>query len=127
MSDAVDSWKEQAQYDLETARAMLASGRFLYVLFCCQQAVEKALKALIVQKTGAVPPRTHNLKQLADTAGIELSDECRRFLEELTAYYIQSRYPEEIRRMGASIRREQAEQTLRQTEGEIQWLLSMPK
>lgn len=49
-------WLEQGTYDLETARAMLASGRYLYVLFCCQQAVEKTLKALIVHRTGEFPP-----------------------------------------------------------------------
>ncbi len=54
-------WKEQARYDLETAEAMFASQRYLYVVFCGQQAVEKYLKALIVKKTHEFPPRTHNL------------------------------------------------------------------
>jgi len=57
MSETEQGWVDQAQYDLDTARAMLASGRYLYVLFCCQQAVEKALKAAIVRKTGELPPR----------------------------------------------------------------------
>jgi len=124
MSDAVQSWVERAQYDLETARAMLESERHLYVLFCCQQSVEKALKALIVRQTGGLPPRIHNLLQLAESAGIEMSAERKRFLGELTAYYIQSRYPEEIGRLGSTIRREIAEDTLKKTEAEIQWLLS---
>jgi HEPN domain-containing protein len=124
MSDAAQSWAEQSQYDLETARAMLESGRHLYVLFCCQQSVEKALKALIVRQTGGFPPRIHNLVQLAESAGVETLVERRRFLGELTAYYIQSRYPEEIRRLGSTIRREVAEETLKKTEVEIQWLLS---
>lgn len=47
MSSASQQWMEQARYDLDTARAMFDSGRYLYVLFCCQQAVEKALKAII--------------------------------------------------------------------------------
>jgi HEPN domain-containing protein len=47
MSSASKHWTEQARYDLDTARAMFDSGRYLYVLFCCQQAVEKALKAII--------------------------------------------------------------------------------
>ena len=40
MGETEQGWVDQAQYDLETAHAMLASGRYLYVLFCCQQAVE---------------------------------------------------------------------------------------
>lgn len=43
-SPTVQKWVEQARYDLETARAMLDSGRYVYVVFCCQQAVEKMIK-----------------------------------------------------------------------------------
>ena len=34
-------WHEVAAYDLETAKAMFESGRYLYVAFMCQQAIEK--------------------------------------------------------------------------------------
>ena len=36
-----DYWEDIAEYDLVTAEAMLFSGRYLYVVFMCQQAVEK--------------------------------------------------------------------------------------
>ncbi|HDP80310.1 MAG TPA: HEPN domain-containing protein [Spirochaetes bacterium] len=38
-------WQDMAGYDLETARAMLSTGRYLYVGFMCHQTVEKSLKA----------------------------------------------------------------------------------
>ena len=41
MADAAEKWAAQSLYDIETAKAMLDTGRYLYVLFCCQQAVEK--------------------------------------------------------------------------------------
>jgi hypothetical protein len=48
-------WLALAQEDLRTAEAMHGAGRWLYVAFCCQQAVEKAVKGLYipscVQKT----------------------------------------------------------------------------
>ena len=72
MTEAVRSWVERSRYDLDTAGAMLASGRYLYVVFCCQQAVEKALKAVITAQTGTLPPRIHNLLRLAEAAKIEL-------------------------------------------------------
>ncbi len=56
MKKASKRWFEQAEYDLDTALAMLESGRYLYVLFCCQQAIEKGLKAVIVEQTGNFPP-----------------------------------------------------------------------
>ncbi|MDY0355099.1 MAG: HEPN domain-containing protein [Sedimentisphaerales bacterium] len=97
------------------------------MLFCCQQAAEKALKAVIVKKTGELPPRVHNLLRLAEVAGIPSNPEHRRFLGELSAYYIQSRYPEEVRTAGSTISRELAGSVLRRAEQTVQWVLSMLK
>lgn len=52
MTETVRQWVNRSKYDLETARAMQAGGRYFYVVFCCQQAVEKALKAVIICKSG---------------------------------------------------------------------------
>jgi len=38
----VQYWQEMSEYDLATAKAMLQTGRYLYVGFMCHQAVEKA-------------------------------------------------------------------------------------
>jgi HEPN domain-containing protein len=50
MDRIVEKWIERAEYDLETARAMLHARRYLYVAYICQQSIEKALKALIAHK-----------------------------------------------------------------------------
>jgi len=120
-----EQWAEQARYDLETARAMLQSERYLYVLFCCQQAVEKMLKAVIAQRTGQCPPRLHNLLRLAEHAGVELDQSQTVLMEDLTRYYIQSRYPEEIPALSHGLDRQRGEQVLKQTEDVLQWLSSM--
>jgi HEPN domain-containing protein len=39
-------WLELAQYDLDTAHAMHTGGRWFYVAFMCQQAIEKITKGL---------------------------------------------------------------------------------
>jgi HEPN domain-containing protein len=91
-----EQWADRAQYDLETAQAMLDSARFLYVLFCCQQAVEKMLKGVIAARTGEFPPRLHNLMQLAKLAGLEPDARRARLMRELSEYYVQSRYPEQM-------------------------------
>jgi HEPN domain-containing protein len=52
---------EQAQEDLETARYNSAGGKFYAAAFFCQQAVEKALKALYMHQTREPPPSTHSL------------------------------------------------------------------
>ena len=43
-----DYWFDIAQYDLETAQSMFAAGRWLYVIFMCQQAIEKLCKQRII-------------------------------------------------------------------------------
>lgn len=118
-------WAEQARYDVETARAMLSSGRYLYVLFCCQQAVEKMLKGLIAKRTEEFPPRLHNLVRLAESASIELSEERADFLRLLSAYYIQSRYPEAIESTKSQTDQALADEALKKTEEIIKWLSSI--
>ncbi|MGE5296607.1 MAG: HEPN domain-containing protein [Solirubrobacterales bacterium] len=122
MDDLSRQWVDQARYDLETADAMLKAGRYLYVVFCCQQAVEKAIKALIIQRTGEFPPRVHNLVRLAEVADIESDGARIRFLGELSGYYIQSRYPEEIK---AAVTPELAREVLGKTEQIVTWVLSI--
>jgi HEPN domain-containing protein len=125
MTPTARKWVEQAQYDLETARAMMAKERWLYVLFCCQQTLEKALKALIVSRTGEFPPRIHNLARLSEVAGLAPDATRDLFLGELSAYYIQARYPEEIDAMADAATRDLAGETLKKTEEAAQWLFSM--
>lgn len=120
-----DQWAERARYDLDTARAMLDSGRHLYVLFCCQQAVEKMLKAVIADRSGQCPPRLHNLLRLAEHAGVELDQAQTVLMEDLSRYYIQTRYPEEIPGLSGSLDQQRGQQVLSQTEDVLQWLSSM--
>ena len=59
MDRVVAHWVERAKYDLETAKVMLETERYLYVGYMCQQAVEKILKAMIAQKNKETLP-VHN-------------------------------------------------------------------
>jgi HEPN domain-containing protein len=105
---------------LDTADAMFKAGRYLYVLFCCLQAVEKTLKAMIVKKTGKLPPRIHNLPRLAEVARIESSPEQVQFLGQLSGCHFQSRYPEAMTAAGATITQELARDVLGKTEQTVQ-------
>ena len=68
-------------------------GICLDVAYMCQQAVEKILKAFIVQ-LGKENFPIHNLNRLAEVATIsnELTSEQFNFLAELTPYHIEARY-----------------------------------
>lgn len=120
-----EQWAEQGWYDLETARAMLRSERFLYVPFCCQQAIEKFLKGVIAKTTGEMPPRIHNLIQLAEKAGLKPDAQQLSLMRELSDYYVQSRYPEEVQMPGAAAWQEIGSGMIRRTENLVQWLSTM--
>ena len=104
----IKAWVEASRYDLETAKALLTSRRYLYVLFMCQQALEKLLKAFVTAQTETFPPRSHNLLRLGELAGVELSREEKALLERLSLYYIQSRYPPEIQSLAKTVSRPMA-------------------
>jgi HEPN domain-containing protein len=93
MDKYVSHWLERSRYDLDTAKAMLDAGRYLYVAYMCQQAVEKLLKGIIAQ-LGKENLPIHNLNRLAEQAELRagLTDAQVDLLAELTAYNIEARY-----------------------------------
>ena len=76
--DKSEYWFESAEYDLQTARAMLETRRLLYVGFMCHQTIEKALKGIFVsRKPEEELPYIHKLMRLANLSEIssEMSEE----------------------------------------------------
>jgi HEPN domain-containing protein len=106
---------------------LLAAGRYLYVLFCCQQAVEKYLKGLIVERCGMFPPRTHDRSKLADVAMISPHDAQDLFPRTLTKYYVGTRYPEEVRMLANEATKDLAIHLLGQTKDLLRWLETLPR
>jgi HEPN domain-containing protein len=94
-----ESWLQRARDDLGAARKLL-SGIDPFpatAAYHCQQAAEKALKAVIAG-SGDPIPKTHDLRVLVerciriDQALAELEDIC----DELTPYATEFRYPTQI-------------------------------
>ncbi|MFA1819582.1 HEPN domain-containing protein [Virgibacillus oceani] len=46
-TEKFEHWKDIAKYDLDTAEAMYQTGRYLYVVFMCQQAIENSPKVFM--------------------------------------------------------------------------------
>jgi len=89
--EEVREWLRQSEYDLDTAQAMLDSRRYIYAVFMCHLAVEKALKAIVLKRTGKHPPRTHNLVYLLELAGTSLNNEQVDFVGQLGAAGVATR------------------------------------
>jgi HEPN domain-containing protein len=87
-------WVEDAEYDLQSAEVMLNSRRYFFVVFMCHLTIEKLLKAVIVERQGIVPPKTHNLVGLVAQAGLTIPAERRPLINELDNMSVVTRYPD---------------------------------
>lgn len=89
-------WLAQALRDLRTAENSLNSGDYYACAFWSQQAVEKALKALLISRGGKVV-KGHDLVELGYIIRYELRIDVSRIMDhlrELTMHYTVSRYPD---------------------------------
>ncbi|MCL2217489.1 MAG: HEPN domain-containing protein, partial [Defluviitaleaceae bacterium] len=105
MFNKSEYWLELCDDDIPVARNLLKSKDWLWMSFICHLIVEKSLKSVIADKTSEEPKRIHDLAKLAEQAGIEseLSDEQKDFLEELTPYNIEARYPSYKQKMASKL------------------------
>jgi uncharacterized protein len=77
-------WWRQAQADLQTAEITLQAGQCYAVSWFAQQAAEKALKALYLERHGQLAPRTHDLGYFAVELAVPTLDPAlTRFAERL--------------------------------------------
>jgi len=122
-------WLDLAKYDLETAEAMLKSGRWLYVVFMCQQAVEKLVKGLYGLHLGFDEiPRIHNINILVkrfDKLTSAVDPAYYHLFDKLTGYYLNNRYPDYTEGLGKKIKEDDSKQLFHQTEEAFKWLLTL--
>jgi HEPN domain-containing protein len=124
--DKFQYWIDLAEYDIETAKVMLQSGRYLYVGFMCHQTIEKMLKAYYVKTKNEQPPRTHNLRILANNSGIhlEMSEFQLDFLNLLEPLNIEARYPTDKERIMRSLNQDRCAKIVGETMEMMKWIKS---
>lgn len=132
-------WLEAAKYDLESARIMLNGGRYMYVAFMSQQAIEKLVKGIYTLYTDKEAPMIHNIwrifKQLKQDADLEIFfnieefeeglSKYKNFFVELLSYYISGRYPTFKEKVSSSIDFNRAQRVLTNTEEAFAWIESL--
>lgn len=101
---------------------MHKTGRYLYVAFMCQQAIEKYLKAIICEKTSKMPPYVHNLTTLSEYLELNLSEVQLDLLDILSKYYINARYPIVKQSLAKSLDEKSGRSILTRTEDFLKWL-----
>ncbi len=116
-------WLDRVFYDLDTAKAMLQTGRLIYAIFMCQQSLEKCLKAFLAFQGKEIIP-IHNLRRLAETGSIikELDEAILTKIDFLSSYYINARYKEDLQQLSKGITEGVVRDFIDFAEGLITWL-----
>ncbi len=119
----IQMWLDRVVYDMDTAKAMLQTGRWIYSIFMCQQSLEKCLKALIAYQDKEIVP-IHNLRRLAEIASIihEFDESTLVKLDFLSNYYINARYKEDLNQLSKGINETLVQDFIQFSEGTIAWL-----
>ncbi len=121
------NWLDSADYDIETANHMLATGRYLYVIFMCHLALEKILKAIAAEAKRQTPPKTHDLLYLVDLGGVNLSQDHLDFVGKINNASIPTRYPEDLAQIISAYPKKVAQDYLEKTKEIVEWLMQDPR
>lgn len=116
-------WLDRVDYDMETARAMLRTGRLIYAIFMCQQSLEKCFKALLAFEEKEILP-IHNLRRLAELVNVidTFDDPTLMKLDFLSSYYINARYKEDLEQLSKGITEGLVQEFIQFSERLITWL-----
>lgn len=119
-------WVELADYDYETAQAMLTTKRYLYVAFMCHQVIEKMLKAYWSDVMADPPLKIHHLSRLAAKSGLadDLSEDQLNFIDKLEPLNIEARYPSYKERLFKSLTPAYCQELLSDTNNLRLWIKS---
>jgi HEPN domain-containing protein len=124
MGDKARYWIELSDYDLETAKAMLQTQRYLYVGFMCHQVIEKVFKAYFTVLKSEVAPFSHSLSYLAKKGNFYklFSEEQRDFIDQVEPLNIEARYPSHKERLLKSLTEEKCTEILDKTKELQLWI-----
>ena len=93
--DIIKYWIKTSEDDLSSMESNFNSGNYDWALFIGHLSLEKALKALWVKNNlSNIPPRTHNLKKIADETNYSLTEEESILLLEINDFNLEARYPD---------------------------------
>lgn len=115
----VQYWMDGAREDLDTADVLLEKGKVLEGLFFGHLSLEKAIKGQVVEATGDIPPKSHNLLRLAQLARVEIDAPLAEFLGVMMSYHLEGRYPDS---RGEAPAGEKAREYVDRCKEVVQWL-----
>lgn len=125
IKEVKEYWESEAKEALQVARHLLEKEDYSYALFFGHLAIEKLLKGLYVAKRAEHAPPIHNLVRLVKAAGIKADDSRIEALIMITAFNIESRYPDIKRSFRRKCNREFTTEQMKKIKEIFEWLKSL--
>ncbi|MFO7728296.1 MAG: HEPN domain-containing protein [Desulfonatronovibrio sp.] len=120
-------WTAEADDALRVADHLIEKGDYSYALFFGHLALEKLLKALCADICGDHAPPIHNLVRLARIAQIQIDEQTENDFITITAFNIESRYPDFKRSFRNKCTYEFSQQHILLIKRHYAWLQSLLK
>ena len=123
--EVVSFWQNKAKDELESAKIMFNSGKYLYTGFMCHQSIEKALKAYYVHLYDDRQPYEHNLEKLAKMTGLfdKMDDEQKKTMRKLIPLYVNTRYEDYKNVITELLTSHYCKTLITETEVLLKWIL----
>jgi HEPN domain-containing protein len=92
-SEIVRYWLESSNDDYQVMESLFDNGHYAWALFLSHLVIEKLLKAYYVKCVDINYPRIHNLVEITVKANLEVSEEQKETLVELTTFNLRAGIP----------------------------------
>jgi HEPN domain-containing protein len=130
-AEKYELWLDVAQYDMQVAGNMFNGGHWLFVVFTCQQAIEKLARGLHLLYMGDDAPRLRDVAAIVRRFEHKLAQPVpygkRCLFDELSSYSLNARCPAGSTGSGCGpeIARDEAELVLDGATELFEWMLDM--
>lgn len=92
--EIIQYWLDSSDVDFKAMDSLFINGHYAWALFVGHLVIEKLLKAHYVKVIDSNVPQIHHLLQIAERIGLEVSENQKNFLLEVTTFNLKARYPD---------------------------------
>lgn len=121
--EIIKYWLDSSDIDFKAMDSLFNNGHYVWTLFVGHLVIEKLLKAYYVKVVDNNVPQIHHLLQIAERAGLALSDSQKDFLLEVTTFNLKARYPDYKQRFYKKATKNFAEDYMNKIKEFRTWLL----
>jgi HEPN domain-containing protein len=93
--EKINYWIKSSDIDFRAVNNLYNSGDYSWALFVGHLVIEKSLKGLYQKIKGEAAPYIHDLVRLAEYANLNLKEEQKSILDDITSFNIATRYSDQ--------------------------------